>query len=78
MYDFDLDREIYVEREDVREKDDKKFWGIAPNKMVRLRYGPFLRIKTVTKDKVTAEIVDLKDIPDYKKIKGILHWVSKP
>lgn len=43
-YDFTLSKVVYVERADVRKKDDKGFYGCAPGKMVRLRYGPFVKI----------------------------------
>lgn len=74
-------RDIYVDAEDVRENDDKKFFGIAPGKTVRLRYGPFIKVDTVTNEngslKVTATLLKEGEIKDYKKVKGILHWLSK-
>ena len=56
----------------MRKEDSKEFFGCAPGKMVRLRYGPFLRILSVSDDCVEAEVVEEKDIENYKKIKGIL------
>lgn len=42
-----------------------------------MRYGPFIRVKSVGENEAVCEIVDIKDITDYKKVKGILHWVSE-
>lgn len=76
-YTFSLEENVYVDKSDVRKTDDKGFFGCAPGKLVRLRYGPFLRIISVNDDFAEAEIVDEKDIEDYQKIKGILHWVPE-
>lgn len=76
IYDFVLDKEIYVEKADVRKEDHKKFFGCAPGKIVRLRYGPFVKILSVTDHVVEAEIVPDEKIENYKKVKGILHWVA--
>lgn len=72
---------VFVEREDVRETDAKGFWGIAPGKTVRLKYGPFVKILEVqTRDGevslVRGELVPLESVGNYKKIKGVLHWVN--
>lgn len=56
-YEFTLSNRVYVERSDVREKDESGFFGCAPGKMVRLRYGPFLRVISVDATGVEAEVV---------------------
>lgn len=72
-YDFKLESKVWVDRADVRLKDDKKFFGIAPGKIVRLRYGPFIKITSVEKNKAVGELVEVEN---FKKIKGILHWIG--
>lgn len=81
-YKCNLVKTIYVDAEDVRVKDAPNYFGIAPDKTVRLRYGPFIKVRTVEKGAngklvVKASIVEEKDIENYKKIKGVLHWIQK-
>lgn len=40
-----LTKTIYVDRDDARTVDSKDFFGIAPNKIVGLKYGHSLLIK---------------------------------
>ncbi len=56
-YEFKLSSKVYVERSDVREKDEQGFYGCAPGKIVRLRYGPFIRVISVDGSGVEAEVV---------------------
>jgi glutaminyl-tRNA synthetase len=75
-------KKVYVERSDVRLVDSKDFYGIAPGKMVRLRYGPFVRIHSVEEDgqgsfRVKGETVPSEQVENPKKVKGILHFVEK-
>jgi glutaminyl-tRNA synthetase len=80
-YRFGVEPVIYVDRSDVRLEDSKDFYGIAPGKIVRLKFGPFVRITEVTPQgdsfKVKGEIVPESEIPNYKKIKGVLHFIEK-
>ena len=41
-YDFKLGKKVWIEKADVRQTDSKKFFGVAPGKIIRLRYGPFV------------------------------------
>ena len=71
----------YVDLSDVKEVDEEGFFGIAPNKIVRLRYGPFVKIDSVAKDeagklKVTGHVIKAEDIENYKSVKGILHFIN--
>jgi glutaminyl-tRNA synthetase len=80
-------REIYIEREDFMEDAPKKFFRLAPGREVRLRYAYFITCTDVIKDDA-GEVVELRctydpatrggDSPDGRKVKGTLHWVSKP
>jgi len=78
--------EIYIERDDFREKPPGKFFRLAPGREVRLRYAYFIKCKKVVKDRRTGEVTELRctydpatrggDAPDGRKVKGTLHWVS--
>jgi glutaminyl-tRNA synthetase len=78
-------RVIYIEQEDFREDPPKKFFRLAPNREVRLRYAYFITCKEVVKD-ASGNIVELRcvfdpatrggDSPDGRSPKATLHWVS--
>ena len=79
-------REIYIERDDFMEDPPKKFFRLAPDREVRLRYAYFITCVDVVKDSASGEITELRctydpetrggDAPDGRKVKGTLHWVS--
>ncbi len=78
-------RELFIERDDFREDPPKKFFRLAPDREVRLRYAYFLKCEEVVKDS-SGEIVELRctydpetkggSAPDGRKVKGTIHWVS--
>ena len=80
-------RELYIERDDFMEDPPKKFYRLAPNREVRLRYGYFITCTEVVKD-ASGEIAELRctydpatrggDSPDGRKVQGTIHWVSAP
>lgn len=49
---------------------------MAPGKIVRLRFGPFVKVLSVDDNLVKVEQLKNEDVPNIKKVKGILHWVS--
>ena len=77
---------IFIERDDFMEDPPKKFFRLAPNREVRLRYAYFIRCEEVIKDDTTGEIIELRctydpatrggNAPDGRKVKGTLHWVA--
>jgi glutaminyl-tRNA synthetase len=79
-------REIYIDRDDFREDPPKKYFRLAPDREVRLRYGYFITCVDVVKDSATGEVVELHCTydpatrggyaPDGRKVQGTLHWVS--
>jgi len=79
-------REIYIERDDFQEKPHKKFFRLAPEREIRLRYAYFIKCTDIVKDEKTGEITELHctydpetrggDAQDGRKVKGTLHWVS--
>jgi glutaminyl-tRNA synthetase len=78
-------RELYIERDDFMENPSKKFYRLAPNREVRLRYGYFVTCTGIVKDS-SGEISELRctydpatrggDSPDGRKVQGTIHWVS--
>lgn len=72
-----------MEREDVRLEDSSSFYGLAPNKIVRLRHGPLIRAEEIKADangnieSVRASIISEEDPAAKQKIKGVLHFVSE-
>jgi glutaminyl-tRNA synthetase len=79
-------REIYIEQDDFMENPPKKFFRLAPNREIRLRYAYFITCVDVIKDPETGKVIELHctydpqtrggDAPDGRKVKGTLHWVS--
>lgn len=70
-----LTREIYIDQDNFKEIDEKDFYGLAPNKFVRLKYGPFIKFESF--DHVNKVIyANIEEPPNPKKIKGILNWVA--
>jgi glutaminyl-tRNA synthetase len=81
LHPIKLSESVFVDRDDVRQKDVKGFWGIAPGKTIRLKYGPFVKITEVKVSNgevssVVGELIPIEEVGNYKKIKGILHWVN--
>ncbi|WP_254411388.1 glutamine--tRNA ligase/YqeY domain fusion protein [Dyadobacter diqingensis] len=78
-------REIFIEREDFMEVPSKKYFRLAPGKMVRLKGAYIIQAESVVKDE-NGEIseVHCTYIENSKSgqdttginVKGTLHWVS--
>ena len=85
-----LTRELLVERDDFREVDDAAFFGLAPGKVVGLRYAGYVRVAEVVRDAASGEVALLRceydherrgfadgaGAPGAAKVKGNIHWVS--
>jgi glutaminyl-tRNA synthetase len=79
-------RILYIEQEDFIENPPKKFYRLAPNREVRLRYGYFIKCVSVVKDPKTNEVVEVHCTydpetrsgfaPDGRKVDATIHWVS--
>ncbi len=78
-------RELYIERDDFMEDAPKKYFRLAPGKMVRLKSAYIIRCDEVVKDADgNIEEVRCTYIENSKsgqdesglKVKGTLHWVS--
>jgi len=83
--DIPFGKELYIEREDFMENPPKKFFRLAPGKMVRLKSAYIIRCDEVIKDE-KGNIAELHCayIPESQSgndtsgisVKGTLHWVS--
>ena len=78
-------RELYIERDDFMEDPPKKYFRLAPEREVRLRYGYFVTATDVVKDadgNVTEVHCEYDPetrggyAPDGRKVRGTIHWVS--
>ena len=83
--DVPFTREIYIEKEDFMENPSKKYFRLAPGKMVRLKSAYIIQCDEVVKDEAgnVAEIrcsylENTKSGSDTSgiNVKGTLHWVS--
>ncbi|ELP85004.1 glutaminyl-tRNA synthetase, putative [Entamoeba invadens IP1] len=73
-----LRKVIYVDRNDFKEEDKRGFWGLAPNKVVGLRYSGNICCEKYDKDE-TGKVTCLYcrfDIDKKEKPKGHIQWVS--
>ena len=78
-------RELYIDQDDFREEAPKKWFRLAPGAEVRLRGACLITCREVIKD-AAGNVVELRcewdpaskggNIPDGRKVKGTLHWVS--
>ena len=78
-------RELYIERDDFMEDPPKKFFRLAPDREVRLRWGYFIRCVDMIRNDA-GEITELHctydpetrggHAPDGRKVRGTIHWVS--
>lgn len=75
---YNLTQQVYVERDDFSESNKAGFFGIMPEQVVCLRYGPFVLLESVEKDANGNVVkVNVKAQKDFdKKVKGVIHWVS--
>ena len=80
-------RELYIEQDDFMEEPPKKFYRLAPDREVRLRWAYFIRCVNVVKD-ANGRVVELHctydpatrggNAPDGRKVQGTIHWVAAP
>lgn len=78
-------REIYIESSDFMEDPPKKYFRLSPGKEVRLRNAYVIRCDEVVYDehnnvqflKCTYDENTLGKNPEGRKVKGVIHWVSK-
>ena len=78
-------KELYIEREDFMEEAPKKFFRLAPGKMVRLKSAYIIKCDSFTKDDSgKISVIHCSYLPESRsgndtsglKVQGTLHWVS--
>ncbi len=78
-------RELWIERSDFMEDPPRKFFRLAPGREVRLRYAYIIRCDEVVHDPKTGVVTELRcsydpqtrsGMPQQRKVKGTIHWVS--
>ena len=77
---------LYIEQDDFMENPQAKFFRLAPEKEVRLKYAYIIKCTSVIKDENTNIIKEIRcqyypetksGMPDSnRKVKGTIHWVS--
>lgn len=67
---------VFIDREDFRLEDSHNFYGLAPGKVVGLKYAHRVRCDGVTRD-ATDRVVELQCslADDGPKPNGFIHWV---
>lgn len=78
-------RELYIEADDFMELPEKKFFRLAPGKMVRLKSAFIVECTGFEKDEQgNVSLIRVRYIPESKsgqdtsglQVKGVIHWVS--
>ncbi|GAQ83924.1 putative glutaminyl-tRNA synthetase [Klebsormidium nitens] len=80
-YKVPFSRVIYIEDTDVRLKDSKDYYGLAPGKTVMLRYAYPITCTEIVTGPDNETIVEVRATYDPEKStkpKGVIHWVSEP
>ena len=78
-------RHLWIDREDFREQANRKFFRLKPGGEVRLRFAYILKCEELEKDADGAVVklwcrIDpdtLNKNPEDRKVKGVIHWVSR-
>jgi len=80
-------RVLWIEQDDFRETPPPKYFRLAPDAEVRLRYAYIVKCTGVVKDPRTGEVTEVRCAYDPtsrggdaqgRKVKGTIHWVSAP
>ena len=76
---------LYIEQDDFRETPPPKYYRLFPGNEVRLRYAYLIKCTGVVKND-KGEIIEIHatydpatrggDVPDGRKVKSTIHWVS--
>jgi glutaminyl-tRNA synthetase len=75
-----LTRVIYIEQSDFREQDSKDYFGLAPNKQVRLRYAYNITCTKVERnpDGSISHLLATVDFKSDHLPAGKITWVAEP
>ena len=77
---------IYIEQDDFRETPPPKYHRLYPGNEVRLRYAYLIKCTGIVQDPTTSVVTEVHctydpatrggDVPDGRKVKSTIHWVS--
>jgi glutaminyl-tRNA synthetase len=74
-----LTKNVYIESDDFSAEKKDGFFGVMPDQVVCLRYGPFIKMTSVVRGpdgKIVKVLVEEVTKPE-AKVKGVIQWVSK-
>jgi glutaminyl-tRNA synthetase len=75
---YTVTKNVYIEQDDFSEEKKTGFFGVMPEQIVCLRYGPFVKMVEVVKEAGKIVKVRVEAVPKPEgKVKGVIHWVSK-
>lgn len=78
-------KELYIDRSDFMENPPKKYHRLFPGAEVRLRHAYVICCRDVIRD-AAGDVIELRCTldentlgknPEGRKVKGVIHWVSK-
>ncbi len=70
---------LYIEKSDFRMKDEKDYFGLAPNKEVGLRFGYNITCdEVIEKNGEVVELICSVDTEKKRKPKAHIHWLAEP
>ena len=77
-----LKKRIFIERKDIRLKDEKDFFGITLDKIVCLKYAGFIKCIKIEKNSENNEILQIhanfiNSNENNNKTKGVIHWIAE-
>lgn len=72
-----LSKVVYIDSKDFRLEDSPDFYGLAPDKIVRLRHAVNIRCDKVDQEEGGASSLVCTIVDDSLDPKGKLHWVSE-
>ncbi|MGJ8654769.1 MAG: glutamine--tRNA ligase/YqeY domain fusion protein [Opitutaceae bacterium] len=78
-------KHLYIEQEDFKEEANRKFFRLKKGGEVRLRYGYIIKCDDCEKDAdgnitklyCSVDMDTLNKNPEDRKVKGVIHWVSR-
>jgi glutaminyl-tRNA synthetase len=75
-YIIPVTNKIFIEANDYRDNDDKNFFRLAPNKIVRLTYLGLVKCQGKNENgEIVCDFLPATYKPQ-KRVKGTVHWVS--
>ena len=75
---INVGRVVYIDKEDYRPTDEPKYFRLAPNKIVRLKYLGLVKCVGANDDSTEIYVELLpSDFKPEKRVQGTINWVSE-